>query len=85
MFGNNEKVRAEMKRRMVPVTKLSIPVFTATFPCVGCGRIFGGDQANLDAGMSLICDQCYLADPPAEDVDSVFAEVIAHMANPGGS
>jgi hypothetical protein len=36
----------------------------------------------LDAENHLICGGCYLADPPLADVNGIFAEVIAHMADP---
>jgi hypothetical protein len=53
-----------------------------TFVCFACHRPFCGDDANLDAENHLICGECYLADPPLEDVNGIFAEVIAHLGDP---
>jgi hypothetical protein len=53
-----------------------------TFVCFACHHRFRGDDANLDAESHLICGECYLAHPPLEDVNGIFAEVIAHMADP---
>ena len=52
-----------------------------TFVCFACHRRVSGDDVNLDAENNLICGECYLADPPPEDVDGIFAEVIAHMSD----
>ena len=53
----------------------------ATFVCFACHRRVSGDDVNLDADNNLICGECYLADPPPEDVAGIFAEVTAHMSD----
>jgi hypothetical protein len=51
----------------------------STFRCFDCHQWRGQAEANLDAEMRLVCDACYLAHPPVEDVDGVFVEVMMHM------
>jgi hypothetical protein len=53
-----------------------------TFACFACHCHSRGDDANLDATGHLVCGPCWVADPPLEDVNGIFAEVIAHMADP---
>ena len=53
-----------------------------TFVCFVCHCHSRGNDANLDAEGHLVCGPCYVADPPLEDVNGIFAEVIAHMADP---
>jgi hypothetical protein len=45
--------------------------------CTNCGGAI--ELAALSAAGKLVCAGCYLADPPAADVDGIFAEVTAHM------
>ena len=52
-----------------------------TFACFACQRFFRHNDANLDAQNHLICGECYIANPPMQDVESIFAQVIAHMSN----
>ena len=54
---------------------------TATFGCFACRKRFRAVEANLDAASNLICGECYVADPPPEDVEGIFAEVTAHMSD----
>jgi hypothetical protein len=37
--------------------------------------------ARLDAQNNLVCGECYVANPPPEDVEGIFAQVIAHMSD----
>ena len=53
----------------------------AVFTCFACHHYFRADDANLDAQNHLICGECYVANPPIEDVEGIFAEVIAHMSD----
>jgi hypothetical protein len=52
-----------------------------TSACFACHHDFGPNDANLDAKNNLICDECYVANPPPEDVEIIFAQVIAHMSD----
>ena len=52
-----------------------------TFACFACQGFFGPNDANLDGQNHLICSECYVANPPPEDVEGIFAEVIAHMSD----
>jgi len=51
-----------------------------TFRCSACIGRFPPIHANLDAAGKLICGECWVANPPQEDVDRIFAEVMAHMS-----
>jgi len=51
-----------------------------TFACFACHQDFGHNDANLDAQNNLTCDECYVANPPLVDVETIFAQVIAHMS-----
>ena len=53
----------------------------ATFVCFACARRLRPDHVNLDDGNHPICGECWVADPPSEDVDGIFAEVMAHMSD----
>lgn len=52
---------------------------SAALLCTNCQAAIVADLAGLDAAGRVLCAECYLADPPAADVDGVFAEVAAHM------
>jgi hypothetical protein len=52
------------------------------FVCFACHRRSRGNDASLDAAGHLVCGPCYVADPPLEDVNGIFAEVVAHMTDP---
>ncbi len=52
-----------------------------TFACFACQGVFRPNDANLDAQNHLICCECYVANPPPEDVEGIFAQVIAHMSD----
>lgn len=49
--------------------------------CFACRHRFRADDVNLDAHDNLICGDCWVADPPPEDVEGIFWEVIAHMSD----
>jgi hypothetical protein len=44
-----------------------------TFACFACLHYFRANDANLDALNNLVCGECYVANPPIEDVESIFA------------
>jgi hypothetical protein len=56
------------------------PAKVAKFRCRHCGALAPVDQMQLDAEGAEICPECYLKEPPAVDVDGVFAEVAASYA-----
>ena len=53
----------------------------AVFTCFACLHYFRANDANLDAQNSLVCGECYIANPPLADVQIIFAQVIAHMSH----
>lgn len=55
------------------------------FFCYSCGQLVPMDQMNLDAEYHRVCHRCYVADPPAADIDGVFAEVAARFRREGGA
>ncbi len=55
-------------------------MFDPTFACFACQGLFPPNDANLDA-QNHLCSKCYVANPPPEDVEGIFAEVIAHMSD----
>jgi hypothetical protein len=52
------------------------------FRCEDCRKWFSYLEVNLKANDALVCTFCYLENPPPEDIDGVFAEVMAHMDDP---
>jgi hypothetical protein len=51
----------------------------SAFRCRSCSEWHPYTELNIDADDVPVCNDCYLENPPPEDVDGVFAEVIAHM------
>ena len=52
-----------------------------TFVCTSCLARYDAIEANLDAADNLICNACWVANPPEQDVQGIFAEVVAHAAD----
>jgi hypothetical protein len=52
-----------------------------TFACFACHHDFRHNDANLDDQNHLVCGECYVANPPPQDVEIIFAQVIAHMSH----
>ena len=52
------------------------------FRCQDCGEWCGLIELNLTANDAPVCIACYLENPPPEDIEGVFAEVMAHMDEP---
>lgn len=53
----------------------------SSFRCAECRRWLPYEEMNLDANNRAVCNRCYLANPPREDVDGVFAEVMGHVCS----
>lgn len=46
-----------------------------TWYCANCGRNVAQVQIELDAECNVVCLPCYLADPPAEDVEGALHDI----------
>ncbi|CAB4131218.1 hypothetical protein UFOVP130_69 [uncultured Caudovirales phage] len=45
---------------------------TAVYRCAGCGAAVASTAIELDAKERIVCSSCYLADPPADDIDATL-------------
>jgi hypothetical protein len=50
-------------------------------PCSECKCKVAWSKIELDGDCNVVCRECYLANPPQEDIDGEFHDAVAEMVN----